>query len=73
MNAPEGFVPFEFDTGMGKIMLPDRRCVMCIAMGQYMQCTACTYQECIKAHAAVEAQKYMDEMNRLINESMVIK
>lgn len=70
MNAPEGFVPYKFDTGMGILTLPDRRCTMCIASNQYMACTLCAYKETLWPNAIAEARRYSDEIYGSMNKEV---
>lgn len=67
-DAPEGFKPFEFDTGMGILRLPDRKCVLCLSNGTYWACTRCTYKEILNEHLVWEANKMNKELIDYIKE-----
>lgn len=67
-DIPEGFWPFEFDTGMGVITLPDRRCTECIAYDSYMRCTACIYKQILIKHALIEDCKRQKELMDYVKE-----
>lgn len=68
MDAPEGFVPFEFVTPFGTLMLPDRRCTSCIFSETYWACTACVYREGMREAARIEVDRRERELQEYIKE-----
>lgn len=68
IDPPEYFVPFELETPFGKLMLPDRKCLVCLESWGFFSCTACCLTRNIMHAAEGPLNEYVEDIQRMIEE-----
>lgn len=63
MDPPEGFVSYELKTSFGTLMIPDRKCAVCIARWHFFSCTVCCFTHTLEQ----EVKPVIDQMNEELN------